>query len=258
MSARMPSPLLFLHIPRTGGTSLVSYMDTKFAPEEICPAREWFEFERLDREGRLGGYRFYRGHFGINLPDALAADCTIITFLRSPISRLFSAWRHMRGNSVPPLGKEEARSLGTELWTIRAARRLDFPNFCYFMMRNGHQQGFFNTMTTLLACGRGSDITEGTIWTDRRGCMERAKQAVDRFAFIGFTEIFDESVAGLQRQFAWEIQRIDQTNAAPPCDMRAEENFLDWLRAATSLDQELFDYTLQRAERFRKPVLKVV
>jgi hypothetical protein len=86
------TPLLFLHIARTGGTGLYQYLDRKMAPFGICPAHEIFEFEELERQGRLQGYGFYRGHFGINLPDRLHRQCRLITFLRSPIERFFSAW----------------------------------------------------------------------------------------------------------------------------------------------------------------------
>ena len=88
--------LFFLHIPRTGGTSLMHYLDRKFDKPEICPAHEMFEFERLRQQNRLLGYSFYRGHFGINLPRSVDPAGCVITVLRRPIPRLLSTWRHLR------------------------------------------------------------------------------------------------------------------------------------------------------------------
>ena len=154
MPALFPSGekrLFFLHIPRTGGTSLMQYLDRKFDEDEICPAHEMFEFERLERQSRLLGYSFYRGHFGINLPRSIEPSGCVITFLRRPIPRLLSTWRHLRSQPAPFLGETGGLVQRVQNMTA-AAHEFDFERFCYLVMR---VQGpwFFNAATAL--CGNG-------------------------------------------------------------------------------------------------------
>jgi hypothetical protein len=66
-------PLFLMHVPRTGGTSLIESLSNLFRPEEICPAHEIHSFEQLERDrGTLDGYSFYRGYFGLNLSKRIS------------------------------------------------------------------------------------------------------------------------------------------------------------------------------------------
>jgi hypothetical protein len=52
--------LFFLHIARTGGTSLMQFLDRQFPADAICPAHKKPEFAELERQNKLLGYLFYR------------------------------------------------------------------------------------------------------------------------------------------------------------------------------------------------------
>jgi len=149
-------PLFFLHVPRTGGTSLMQYLDKQFKADEICPAHKIFEFEGLREQDSLAGYAFYRGHFGINLPRLLDAGGQTITFLREPVARFFSMWRHLRSRPVPFEGRS-GRLIDYTKGIAGAAHQLGFEEFCYAMMaENGPL--FLNSMTMLLGHGAGSQL----------------------------------------------------------------------------------------------------
>lgn len=234
--------LFFLHIPRTGGTSLMQYLDRRFDENEICPAHEMFEFERLQRQNQLSGYAFYRGHFGINLPRLIDPAGWLITFLRRPISRVQSTWRHMRSQPVPFSGEAGGFVQRVQNLTV-AAHELDFENFCYYVMRI---QGpwFFNAMTALCGRGRGSKVLEASL-VGPEEVLREAQRTLDGVAFIGFTETFDKSVEQMQRRFGWAAELIAPVNAAPPSGPPPSGKFLRWLEFATRLDQQLYDYAVQ-------------
>ena len=233
--------LFFLHLPRTGGTSLMQYLDRQFEAGEICPAHKIFEFESLREQDRLAGYAFYRGHFGINLPRLVDAGGQTITFLREPLARFFSMWRHLRSRPVPFQG----RSGGLIDYTQRiagAAHRLEFEEFCYAMMAESGPL-FLNSMTLLLGHGAGSQLLPAL---DLAEMLDQAKKAVDDMAFVGFTETSAHSVLQLQLQFGWDPEEIPHVNAAPASSLPLNPTFLDWLKEAVRFDHELYEHAAKR------------
>jgi hypothetical protein len=239
------APLFFLHIPRTGGTSLIEYLDRKVAGAGICPAHEMFEFEALEARGQLRGFGFYRGHYGINLPDRMAPSGRLITLLRPPVPRIFSTWRHLRSTRPPFAGEasQMARAIESD---SEAARNLGFREFCEFIMAQG-RRSFFNQMTVLLGLGRGWEVAAAGLPKVDRALLDKAKRALDRFSFIGFTESMDQSITSLQRQFGWEAETIARLNAAPSENFPEGAAFFDWLSSAAEFDAELYEYAKQRA-----------
>jgi hypothetical protein len=234
-------PLFFLHVPRTGGTSLMQYLDKQFKADEICPAHKIFEFESLREQDRLAGYAFYRGHFGINLPRLLDAGGQTITFLREPVARFFSMWRHLRSRPVPFEGRS-GRLIDYTKGIAGAAHQLGFEEFCYAMMaENGPL--FLNSMTMLLGHGAGSQLPAEPTLDEM---LDRAKSALDGLAFVGFTDTFAHSVARLQSQFGWPLEEVRHVNAAPASSLPLGTTFLDWLRRAVRFDNELYEHAIKR------------
>jgi hypothetical protein len=229
-------PLFFMHISRTGGTSLMQFLDRQFSPAEICPAHKHLEFVELEQQNGLLGYSFYRGHFGADLPKRVDPNGRIITFLRRPTTRLFSRWRHLRSHPIPFEGKSGPLVAEHQAVPI-AAHQFDFEDFCYAVMKI-EGPWFFNSMTAL--CGSW-DIS----LSNQRELLGKAKLAIDSFEFVGFTETLNESVAQLQRQFGWALEPIGRYNAAPELPLPQNEKFLRWLKFAVRLDEELYDYALQ-------------
>jgi hypothetical protein len=234
-------PLFFMHIPRTGGTSLMQYLDQKFAPAAICPAHELFEFEQLKQQHQLVGYSFYRGHFGIDLPRLVDPSPSVITFLRRPIARVFSTWRHLRSHAVP-FQQESGRLVRRIQDMAVAAHRFDFEAFCQFAMEH-HGPWFFNSMTVLCTQGRNPASTDTR---SPHELLEDAKRLIDEFFFVGFTESFNRSVARLQSRFGWRPETIAHANAAPPSQQSTDQKFHAWLADATAVDDQLYEYALKK------------
>ena len=236
-------PLFFLHIPRTGGTSLIEYLDRKMMSADICPAHEMFEFEQLHQEGRLNSFGFYRGHFGINMLDQIAPfDGHLITLMRSPLPRIFSTWRHA-GRARPPFPRDLSPLTVRAHRNFEAARNLSFRQYCEWIMEQGFQS-IFNQMTVWLGLGRGFGVAEDPDLD--RSVLERAKRAVERFSFIGFSESLDLSVKALQSQFGWDGESIAHANAGPISPFPEDDELIKWLSHAAKFDIELYNYAASR------------
>ena len=100
MSKTVPR-LVFLHVPRTGGTTLHHHLAAHFAPHEICPER----FSRLEKYSpdQLEKWRFFSGHFNADEIRRIPGPLFIVTILRNPIERLLSNyyfWKRQRPETI--------------------------------------------------------------------------------------------------------------------------------------------------------------
>ena len=102
--------LVFLHVPRTGGTTLHHHLAAHFAPHEICPER----FSRLHQYGpdQLEKWRFFSGHFNADEIRRIPGPLFVITILRNPIERLLSNyyfWKRHRSEAIEKRGLDGPR-----------------------------------------------------------------------------------------------------------------------------------------------------
>ena len=94
--ARLHSrPLCFLHMPKTGGASMIHALDSMFDRAEICPAYNIAEFDRINPE-EMTDYKIFRGHLLGRQLAALPPDTELFTVLRSPATFARSMYEHVR------------------------------------------------------------------------------------------------------------------------------------------------------------------
>jgi len=143
--------LVFLHLPKTGGTTLHHHFATHFAPEEVCPER----FSALDRftTEELAQWRYFSGHYNFDQLRLIPGPLFIVTVLREPVERVLSTyyfWKRHRPEVIA------ARNLeGPAI--ARAGTLLDF-------LRSRHHEvtdATDNTMTRYLA-GQMNVWADGT------------------------------------------------------------------------------------------------
>ncbi len=86
--------LVFLHIAKTAGTSLVEYLRRLLPPGAVLSHGDFLEFpnEDLSTE-RMRDYQVISGHFGYAHIHSYLGDSHSVTFLRDPIARVLSFYR---------------------------------------------------------------------------------------------------------------------------------------------------------------------
>lgn len=108
--------LVFLHLPKTGGTSLHRTIAAAFAPGESCPER-FGELHRYSSE-ELARYRFFSSHYDFDEIARIPGPKFVFTVLRAPKERVLSLHRFWRRHSAEfvethaPAGPRFARERG--------------------------------------------------------------------------------------------------------------------------------------------------
>src|SRR5438093_1903064 len=103
--------LIFLHIPKTAGTTLNRIIEWQYSPFEIFtmdPYRIRATPERLKTlpEGRRRRLRVVRGHMFYGLHQCLPQGATYMTMLRDPVARVMSAYYFILRRPLNPLHRK--------------------------------------------------------------------------------------------------------------------------------------------------------
>ncbi|MCA9199557.1 MAG: sulfotransferase family 2 domain-containing protein [Planctomycetales bacterium] len=112
--------LVFMHIPKTGGTTLHRLLKAHFADELICPER----FARLEAYSleELSRYRFFSGHFDRTNVACIPGSPKIVTLFREPKARILSLFYYWKSHKWEVI---EAKDLAGPRMA-KSMRLLDF------------------------------------------------------------------------------------------------------------------------------------
>jgi hypothetical protein len=244
---RQPEPLLvFVHIPKTGGTTLAKLMHYHFgdafeggnrvsrkAPPELQAPNAFSRGEQVDARLREVAarpeVRALSGHITFGLRDRLPADARYVTVLRDPVERTLS---HYRFFVDAPAGREERAGLG--LLPPSRPRPSGSVTLEECLADGGYIP---DNLQTRMLCGLVSPF-------DPLPAQPLA-QAVENlrrgFAFVGTTERFDDLLALMNLELGWPTVGYRRSNRNPGYprreDLAPEE--LRLVEERNALDREL-------------------
>lgn len=222
--------LLFLHIPRTGGSTLKEALRQRLGPSARSLGNYYKDAvrttEALDAAAHDPELLVLYGHAPIDVVDRHLPGATLVTIVRDPVERTISQYRHYVENEVIPpfnLVRDEGLSL---LECVRDGR---------FVLDN--------VQTRMLSGAREP------FGNCPRSALETAKRNLaERFAVAGATERYDEAVAEVAALLGWdgiECERYNESAFRPKVsDLTAEE--LATIHAFNRLDTELHAFVLER------------
>jgi hypothetical protein len=240
-----PRPLLYLHIPKTAGTSFSNAMAWHFtAQERLHNAHYAAHLERDPND-----YQLVMGHIQYNYLARYRTRPTVVTVLRDPLERSLSTYYFFREMGEEGFRRDEGvavqREVDSSVRMALAARRYDLPEFLDAEPDlAAHYLG--NLQTQYLAgCGAKNPTAQD---------LPAALRNLTDCNIIGICERLNESVEWLCRYLNWEVKaqapRRNITRERPAStglDPATRTRLLELVR----LDVELYRLGLELFEKRR-------
>ncbi len=182
----MKNKLIFLHIPKTAGTTFHNILDKQFLPENVFTIQviddtrlNIDEFISLPKSAREKVY-LLKGHMSFGLHKYMVGETKYITFLREPRERIISFYYYVLQNS------------NLELYTLIKSNNWSLHDF----VANVNMKELNNAQLKLISGIEANDEM----------MLEKAIENIrTHFSFVGITEYFDESLKRLEKIYGWDI-----------------------------------------------------
>jgi hypothetical protein len=247
-------PVFFVHVMKTGGTTVMRSLRETFPLDEIYPYRELdirYDGDRLEIERHLSvpyvrslpeerhrHIKVYTGHFPYVLRQMLPRPVVAATILRHPVDRTISLLRQFR-RKAPWMDEPGLRSPLTELTLEEVYEQ---PLVFEPLVRN-HVTKIFS-MTVEDDPQTYMDVID----VDERR-LERAKANLAEVEVIGLMERYDEFLDEAEARFGWQIVRGARKNATPESEIRPVDPALRRRIAEDcALDVELYEHARELIE----------
>lgn len=241
-SATRPGTLVFVHMPKAGGTTLQSIIGQQYAArvrfdisgEGIDGVQQSVAFLRSLTPARRDAIRCVQGHVPYGIDQWLRPPVTYLTMLREPIARLVSDYNYVM--SVPE--HTVRRLVGGKIVSLEEFVDLRIA------------RGLANTYTLMLSgCINWDDFKASPVPT--HDMLEAAKLNMNGFAGVGLTERFDESLILFQQSLEWSNcwYLHENVTAKQFVDCRRlGSDLLERIRTCIALDIELYAYAVRLFE----------
>lgn len=193
------APLIFLHLPKTAGTTFDAVLSRQFRPEQIHMLRSerWLEtlaaFPSLPLAQREA-IRLLKGHQPFGLHVHLAPGARYLTVLRDPVARVVSHYRYVVATRHPRFyPRIEAEGLDLHGYVTR------------------HPSGELENGQTRWLSGRLDDAP-----LDETDLARARRHLAEHFAWVGVAERFDESLVELALRQGWPRIYYRRRNVGEP------------------------------------------
>jgi hypothetical protein len=222
---------IFVHIPKTAGSTLRPILTRQYRTGEICQlerfnAESGFELKPNAQPSRI---RLYLGHIPFGLHEYLTQPATYITMLREPVDRVLSHYFHARRNPQSPF--------------YDAIQSMSIGDF----VRSGLSGDTENRMTKILAGEWVAHLDAEQSCTSAQ--FETAKANLDRwFPIIGLSERFDESLLLMKHRFQWKNIYYGKRNvtASRPLKDAVPAEELAVVEEYNQYDLAIYEHAIQK------------
>ncbi len=237
--------VIFLHIPKTAGTTLNSILDREYGKKATFiidvdnPGKSIAELARMPNESRRRILLLRNWHIPFGVHQHIPSPSTYITVLREPVNRLVSHYYHV------------SRTKDHYLHELVTSRRMSLHDY----VTSGISTELDNDQTRMLA-GAGDSIPFGQC---AESLLTEAIDNIDRyFSFAGVTEYFDESLIHMHGILGWRKRplyvRENRSKNKPPL-MAIPDRTIAAIKQHNELDCRLYEHVKSQLEGTRSPAV---
>ncbi len=220
--------LIFLHIPKTAGTTLNRIIEWQYDPRLIYTVDPYQIRATVGRlatlpEERRRRLRVVRGHLLYGVHERLPQGGTYITMLRDPVKRVLSSYQFILRRPLHPLHRK-----------LKATGN----SFEAFLEFTANRQ---NLQTKMLAG------VPHVAPCDEQTLAAAKEHATKSFRVVGISERFHESLLLIASLFGWEIPYYENHKVSknrPAIDSET----LERIRKHNLYDIELYEFGQRRLD----------
>lgn len=251
--------IVFMHAPKTAGSSLHRILSDLFPSTSVCPER--FNGLRHLSAGDLCRYRLFSGHFDLVSAQLIPGPTRIVTLFREPLARLLSTYNFLRSHKPDIIARNR--------WDIaQLATELDIDAF--YAHPSVRQHPYFNNgMARMLAGSLSVDV-----WTCSGNAASQpleepaAQAAIDKLSLLsafGIQERFEDSARHIlstlelpcPERFPMEMAFTQLTgqaaNYAQIEPAVASQALRERTAELTHIDEQLYAEVVRRLQRLLPP-----
>ncbi len=238
-SPHQKKTLIFIHIPRTAGTTLNYILNRHYKPTEIYSIYTSRTLDGMDTYRKLPavckrGFKLVRGHFYFGLHASVGGPTSYLTLLRDPVDRIISDYMFTKRDKHNPLSN------------VLTSKNLTLKDY----VESGVSLWTDNVQTRLLAGELGMDrVTPFGRCSEE--LLEVAKENLDRyFGAVGISERFDEFLLVGRRTYGWSncfyVKKNTIRNRLPKTGL--SEDTLKTIQQFNRFDTALYEYCKKRSD----------
>lgn len=227
--------IVFLHIAKTAGTSIVHFFRRRLPEGGLCSHGDFLDFprEREPLQRELERFQFVSGHFGYAEVAALLPGAYSFTFLRDPVDRALSLYKFCLH---PDMQRRFAVARAARDLGLEGFLRSDLPEVVEMLD---------NQQTWQLARNYWSEDRRALSHLSPTELLQLAEEHLAQFSRVGTTESFTEDFRAIlgdlgiretvpgKRQLR-TVEPVNRLDLAP--------DTLDLLRERQALDYRLLAY----------------
>ncbi|MFT4822206.1 MAG: hypothetical protein ACI9DH_000228 [Halioglobus sp.] len=235
----LPKQVVFLHIAKTAGTSIVHFFRKHMASESLCSHGDFLHLsgDREKREGLLRRYQFVSGHFGYDEVAALLPNSYSFTVLRDPVDRVLSFYQFCMHADMQ-----------RQFPVARAARDLGLDGFVHSMAPEV-VEAVDNLQCWQLARSYWHEDRLAMVGMNDSSLLALADEHLQTLSYVGLTETFDSDFKAILKNLGIDrkIPRGRQfVTANPILRETLSPKTLDTLQSRVAADTELLENVRSR------------
>ncbi len=224
--------LIFLHLPRTGGTTLRDILSNQYPENETFENKTLLDTDRNFNDNNINEmsqYKLIKGHVYFGIHNYISKPCKYFAMMRDPVERTISAYNYIKKRNNHPFHV--------------LANELELKDF----VESGKNIMVNNGQTRLIA-GRETSLNVPFDDIDESH-LELAKINIDdHFILIGFTERYDETVLLMKHLMNWDTPYYSIANAVKR-ERKTDEmdpSTIDIIKHYNQLDIDLYDFAKKK------------
>jgi len=216
--------IVFMHIPKTAGTTLRLLIEQNYKVWEIYRENK----EAPEKIKILPYIKCIQGHQPFAYHDINDRPHTYITMLRDPVQRVISEYYYIKA------ARPHDPYIHDKIWKENLSLE-DYVNSTdeRFLLRTQNMQTRFSS---------------GSLTLDQID-LEKAKENLNKhFSVVGITEMFDLSIFAMKKHFGWKDISYENrvVNKERPRNIQYPQDLIDNINKINQLDKALYDWSKER------------